>query len=121
MPARERIEALVFCVEAGKYVEAIEEFYAEDASMQENLQAPRKGRKGLVDGERKLLAAHKAVRTLPGTWYLADGDRVVIRWLFEFTTQDGQVRRMEELAHQRWQGDRIVEERFYYDPVQMRG
>jgi hypothetical protein len=28
---------------------------------------------------------------------------------------------MEELAHQRWRGDRIVEERFYYDPAQLKG
>ena len=48
MPSRERVEALIARVEAGKYVEAIGEFYAEDASMQENLQPPRKGRDALV-------------------------------------------------------------------------
>jgi hypothetical protein len=26
---------------------------------------------------------------------------------------------MDELALQRWRGDRIVEERFYYDPAQL--
>jgi hypothetical protein len=25
---------------------------------------------------------------------------------------------IDELAYQRWDGDRIAEERFYYDPVQ---
>jgi hypothetical protein len=25
---------------------------------------------------------------------------------------------MEELAYQRWQGERIVQETFFYDPVQ---
>ncbi|OFW23800.1 MAG: polyketide cyclase [Acidobacteria bacterium RIFCSPLOWO2_02_FULL_65_29] len=119
MPSRERVEALIARVEAGKYVEAIEEFYAEDASMQENLQPPRKGRDALVEGERKVLAAHKAVRTLPGSWYLVDGDRAVIHWVFEFTRHDRRVLRMEVLAHQRWRGERIVEERFYYDPAQI--
>jgi len=28
---------------------------------------------------------------------------------------------MHELAYQLWQGDRILEERFFYDPAQMRG
>ena len=28
---------------------------------------------------------------------------------------------LEELAHQRWRGDRIAEERFYYDPAQLAG
>ena len=49
------------------------------------------------------------------------GDNVVIRWNFAFTAADGQTRKMDELAYQRWQGDKIVEERFYYDPKQMTG
>jgi len=28
--------------------------------------------------------------------------------------------RIEELAHQRWQGEKIAEERFYFDPSQMK-
>ena len=49
------------------------------------------------------------------------GDQVVIRWNFAFTAADGKTRKMDELAYQRWQGDKIVEERFYYDPKQMTG
>jgi hypothetical protein len=26
---------------------------------------------------------------------------------------------MEELAYQRWEGERIAEERFFYDPAQL--
>lgn len=52
MPSRERVMALVAMVEQGKYVEAIEAFYAEDASMQENNDSPRGGRDKLVEGER---------------------------------------------------------------------
>ena len=120
MPSRERVMALVAMVEQGKYVEAIEEFYAEGATMQENDAPPRGGRDVLVAGERKVLAAHKAARTLPGTWFLADGNRVVIHWTFEFTRSDEKRFRMEELAHQCWGGERIVEERFFYDPEQRR-
>jgi ketosteroid isomerase-like protein len=107
-------------VEQGMYVEAIEQFYAEDATMQENGEPPRGGREVLVAGERKVLAAHKEARTLPGSWFLLEGDRVVIHWAFAFTRHDGRSFRMEELAHQRWRGDRIAEERFFYDPEQRR-
>ena len=48
-----------------------------------------------------------------------NGDHVVVRWIFEFESLDGARRRMEELAHQRWEGDRIVEEKFFYDPAQL--
>ena len=120
MPSRERVVALVATVEEGKYVEAIEEFYAEDATMPENGEPPRGGRDRLMAGERKVLAAHKEARTLPGSSFLLEGDRVVIHWNFEFTRPDGKRFRMEELATQRWQGERVAEERFFYDPEQRR-
>ncbi|AMP00957.1 hypothetical protein CAter10_3448 [Collimonas arenae] len=64
MPHRELVESFIALVVQGKYVEAIEEFYAEDASMQENQEPPRKGRALLVAGEQKALAALKEIRTL---------------------------------------------------------
>lgn len=120
MPSRERVEGLIAMVEQGKYVEAIREFYAEDASMQENDEPPRAGRDRLIEHEWRMLSAHKEARTLPGSSFLLDGDRVVIHWVFEFTRPDGARFRMDELAHQRWRGELIVEERFYYDPAQLR-
>ena len=120
MPSRERVAALIALVEQGKFVEAIQEFYTEDASMQENSAPPRVGRDKLVEHERGVMAAHKEIRALPVESFLIDGERVVIRWVFEFTRHDGTRFRMDELALQRWRGDRIVEERFYYDPVQLR-
>ena len=119
MPSRERVAALVAMVEAGKFVEAIEAFYAEDATMQGNNEPPRVGRDKLVEGERRMLTRHKAARTLPGSTFVVDGDVAVIRWVFVFTRMDDTSFRMEELAHQRWRGDRIVEERFFYDPAQL--
>lgn len=60
------------------------------------------------------------IQALPGSTYLVEGDIAVIRWTFVFTRKDGASFRMEELAWQRWRGDRIVEERFFYDPAQLR-
>ena len=120
MPSRDRVQALVAMVEAGKFVEAIEEFYAEDATMRENNNPPRGPRAKLVEAEKKTLAAHKSARTEPGSTFLLEGDRVVIHWVFVFTRHDGTSFRMEELAEQRWRGERIAEERFYYDPAQLK-
>ena len=47
-----------------------------------------------------------------------NGDHVVIRWIFEFTWKDGSTGRIEELAYQRWEGERIAQEQFFYDPSQ---
>jgi hypothetical protein len=48
-----------------------------------------------------------------------NGDRVVIRWVFEFEYLSGKRMRMDEIAYQCWDGDRIAEEKFFYDPVQL--
>ena len=119
MPSRERVAALIARVEQGKYVEALQEFYAEDATMQENGNPPRVGLKALVAHEQGVMAAFKEIRTLPVKSWLVDGDRAVVHWIFEFTRPDGTRLRMDELALQRWRGDRIAEERFYYDPAQL--
>jgi ketosteroid isomerase-like protein len=117
MPSRQTVQDFIAMVEQGHYVEAIEQFYAPDASMQENSQPPRRGRDTLVAYERAVIAACSAMRTLPVESFLVDGDFAVIHWVFEFTRNSGKTMRIDELAHQRWQGEKIVEERFFYDPV----
>lgn len=118
MPSRERVNAFVATVREGRYVEAIADFYAADASMQENEALPRQGRDLLIAGEKALLGQMRQVVMRRASPVLVDGDRVVIGWEFEFVTLDGEVRRLAELALQTWRGDRIVKEQFYYDPAQ---
>lgn len=119
MPTSARVAAFVAMVEAGDYVEAIETFYAEDATAQENLGRTLTGRTALVENERAALTRNIIV-TRKGSVVLVDGDRVAIRWVFEMTDGPGTTRVLDEIAWQRWDGDRIVEERFYYDPAQLR-
>lgn len=121
MPSLERVEAFVAMVEGGKFVEAIEQFYVEGASMQENLAEKRDGRDKLVAHEKGVLAHVKDMRARCVRPIFVDGDRVAVNWIFEFTDPAGRARTLNEIAWQRWQGDRVVEERFYYDPSQIRG
>ena len=51
--------------------------------------------------------------------FIARRDRVVVRWVFEFEFLDGSRMRLDELAYQRWDGERIAEEKFFYDPAQL--
>jgi ketosteroid isomerase-like protein len=120
MPSRERVLALVAMVEKARFVEAIEEFYHPHASMQENQDPPRVGRELLIAEERATMARFKTMITHPVETLLIDGDHVVIRWRFEFAPPQGPPVTLEELALQRWEGERIVEERFFYDPRQTR-
>jgi hypothetical protein len=118
MPTLETLDRFIARVEQNAHVEAIQEFYTENASMRENNDSPRVGRDLHVANERKVLARAKSVRSECVRPVFVNDDRVVVRWIFEFEWLDGSVTRMEELAYQRWQGERIVEEQFFYDPAQ---
>jgi hypothetical protein len=118
MPTAETLERFIARVEQNAHVEAIEEFYAPNASMQENQTPPRVGRDTLVEGERRTLSLARSVTSSCVRPIFVHGDRVVIRWIFRFEWLDVSVTDMEELACQRWDGERIVEEQFFYDPAQ---
>lgn len=118
MPSRARVEAFIARVVSGAHDLAIEEFYTPDATMQENQNPPRLGRDTLVAQERAVMGRASRIVTHPVETWLIDGDRVAINWVFDFEFPDGRGFRLEELALQRWEGDRIAEERFFYDPGQ---
>lgn len=120
MPSPELLQRFIDCVESNAHVEAIEEFYAPNAVMQENEQPPRFGRDALVENERKALARARSVRSECVRPVLVNGDHVVIRWIFEFEFHDDTRIRLDELAYQLWEGERIVDEKFFYDPQQLK-
>jgi len=118
MPSQATLEKFIARVVSNAHVEAIQEFYAENASMQENLAPPRVGRDTLVAHEAAALARAQSVRSECVRPVFVNGDHVVIRWVFEFTWKDGSTGRIEELAYQRWDGEKIAQEQFFYDPKQ---
>lgn len=115
MPIRERVAAFVDVVVSGDHVRAIEDYYDLNATMQENSNPPRVGREALIAHERASAARFRSMHTHPAKIVLVDGDNVVINWIFDVTDHSGVVRRLDEVALQRWHGDRIIEERFFYD------
>ncbi len=118
MPSTDTLERFIALVESNAHDQAIEDFYAPHASMQENQAAPRVGREQLLASERKVMARAASIESRCVRPLFVNGDHVVIRWKFRFVWQDDSVTEMEELAHQRWEGERIVQEQFFYDPAQ---
>ena len=119
MPMAETLERFIALVEQNAHVEAVEEFYTADASMQENQSAPRVGRDSHAANERRVLTKAKTLTSHCVRPVFVSGDKVVIRWIFRFEWLDGTITHMEELAYQRWDGERIAEEIFFYDPAQL--
>ena len=119
MPKAETLERFIARVEQNAHAEALEEFYTADSTMQENQSPPRVGREAHIANERRVLAKAKTVSSKCVRPVFVNGDRVVIRWIFRFEWPDQTVTRMDELAYQRWEGERIAEETFFYDPAQL--
>jgi SnoaL-like domain len=119
MPSKATVDAFIALVESGDYVGAIEQFYTADASTRENHGAPRVGRDNLMAIERQVMAAHKQIEARRLAPVLIEADHVAVIWRFEFTTLQGTVRTLEEVAWQKWRGEQLVEEQFFYDPQQM--
>jgi hypothetical protein len=118
MPTRAALDAFVAMVLANRHDEALATFYTPDSTIQENLDPPRRGRAGNVERERAFMARAQRIHSALEGPIFVSGDRVVIRWLFRFDFANGTSIAMDELAYQRWEGDLIAEERFYYDPAQ---
>jgi SnoaL-like domain len=120
MPTAATLDHFIARVESNAHAEAIEAFYTANATMQENNAPPRVGRNSLVANERKVMARAKSVASKCIRPVFVDGDHVVIRWVFDFEWPDGTSTHIEELAYQRWEGERIAEEKFFYDPAQLK-
>jgi hypothetical protein len=120
MPSPATLDAFIAMVESNAHDRAIATFYTPDSSMQENGDPPRRGRDANVAREAAVMARASAIHStlLSPPCLSADRTHVVLHWLFRFDFADGTSLTMDELAHQRWEGELIAEERFFYDPAQ---
>jgi hypothetical protein len=118
MPSTQTLNRFVAQVEANNHVEAVEEFYAQNSSVRENQGEPRVGRAAHVANEHRFLARLKSLTSKCVHPIFVSADHVVIRWNFTFELLDGGIVTMDELTYQRWEGQRIAEETFFFDPAQ---
>jgi hypothetical protein len=118
MPSPETLERFIARVEQNEHALAAQEFYAADIAMRENQSAPRIGRDAHLAREHAIRARAKSIESECVRPVFVNGDHVVIRWVFDFEWADGTSTHMEELAWQRWEGEKIAEETFFYDPAQ---
>jgi ketosteroid isomerase-like protein len=118
MPSRARLDEFIAFVEPDDHAGAIERYYTEDASIQENAAPPRAGRDVRVAHERAALARMSHVYS-KAVSSVVEGDCVAVHWNFELTEKSGKVRRFDEIAWQEWRGDKIFRERFFYDPAKI--
>ncbi len=100
----------------GKSMEALEKFYHDDVVVIDGHSEPRNGkaaqRKALQDWHEMIKETHGGgVGSI--TSDEKNGVTSVESWL-DITFQNGKRIKIEEVGVQKWEGDQIVHERFYY-------
>ncbi len=102
---------------SGQLMDAFEQYYHEDVVMIEANGDIRTGKDINREAEKKFLAS---VQEWHGGEVVAitsneeEGITMVESWM-EVTFQGGEPTKTEQIARQKWQGEQIIEERFYYN------
>lgn len=105
----------------GKMMDAFEKYYHDDVVM---IEATGEIRKGKDTNRESLINWMKTIKEHHGGGLDAitsneEAKTTMVENWGEFTFQDGNKVKMEEVCVQKWDGDLIVEERFYYNPASM--
>lgn len=102
---------------AGRTLDAIERWYAEDVVVFENNELSRAGRLKALEDERAALASQPTPPLLKANAFAANEEAGVsfVAWTVRYVGRDERPMRIEEVAMQRWVSGRIVEERFFYE------
>lgn len=107
-------------VAQGKVLDAFEKYYHNDVVMVEATGEERKGKDANRKFQEEFMGMIKEVHGA-GVKGVAANDRdditMVESWM-DVTMKDGKRSKMEEVAVQKWQGDKIIHERFYYNMQQ---
>ena len=119
MPTQKTLEEFIKAVEQGPTDLAMEQFYAYNASIQENEDEPRFGKAKLLEHERKMLGKTQKLKVKCIRPYFMEGDKVIIRWQFRMEWKNHTVSELDELVYQEWEGEKIKREKFFYDPKQL--
>jgi len=111
-----KIQEMYGMIGQGKSMEALEKFYHDDVVVIDGTSAPRDGkaeqRKALEDWSNMIQEMHGGgVGSI--TANEETGVTSVESWV-DVTFKDGNRVKMEEVGVQKWEGDHIVHERFYY-------
>ncbi|MFG0274278.1 MAG: nuclear transport factor 2 family protein [Phycisphaerales bacterium] len=102
-------------ISSGRILEAMTEFYHDDAAMQENTKPPTVGLDANIEREKQFLANVKEFKGFNAKAVGVDGDTALVESVLEFIAQDGAEVSLQQVSVQRWRDGKIAHERFYYD------
>ena len=112
---KELVEDLVKMINEGKILEAFEKYYAENVVMQENESTLRIGKEANREYEKAFvngIVEFHSAKTLG----IATGDNYsTVESFMDVTHKDWGRSARTQVAVQRWENGKIINEKFYYD------
>ena len=114
MSVQMNLEQLNSMIPQGKILEAFEEFYSDDIVMRENNENVREGKEENREYERQFVDSVKEFHKADVKSVVVDGNKSVVEWSMDFTFENGQRAKRDQVSIQEWENDKITEERFYY-------
>lgn len=109
------VEALNQLITTDNTLKAMELFYAENITMQENEEPPRVGKTFCIDHEKKNLEGVKSFKLAILSQAIDPVNAIVFsEYALEFETLKGVKMRLNEVSVQHWQDGQVIKEKFYY-------
>ncbi len=119
MNYKEKAKDIYEQLQQGNLLDAFDKYYGDDVVMTE----PRGTRKGKAECrkyEEEFLASIEEFHSLEIVNLASNEDKAItfIESVMDVTFKGGQRAKMEQVAVQRWEGEKITHERFYYNNEQ---
>ncbi len=112
---QDRLEDLFSYIREGRILDAINEFYAEDAAMQENNLPPTVGREANLEREKQFLSTVKEWQRLDITAKGSGDDVTFYETVMDWVTTDGTPVHVEQVVVAKWRNGKIIHERYYHN------
>lgn len=116
MTYKEKAQDIYNQLGQGKLLDAFDQYYADNVVMTEPA-GTREGKTACREYEVNFLNNIQEFHDLQVTNVGSDEDAATsfVESMMEVTFKDGNRVKMEQVAVQKWEGDKIVHERFYYN------
>jgi len=111
-----RIHELLDYIRAGRIMDAMKEFYADDVIMTEPAYGATSGLAANLEREQKFVDSVAEFKGFETPAVAVDGDTSVYENVMDWVGTDGTAFHVEQVVVAKWNEDgKIVHERFYYD------
>jgi len=112
---QDRLEDLFSYIREGRILDTINEFYAEDATMQENSLPPTVGREANYEREKQFLSMVKEWKGFEVTAKGVGEDVTFYETVMDWVTTDDTPVHVEQVVVAKWRDGKIIHERYYHN------